>query len=266
MERFDGETFSQEVWDWAVEQVPWILSKYEDLDADDLRSELLVLLVELRNKPPPGVRELKPYLIQALLNCALRLATRRRKIRDHELIADEDQNVSEPTESVDTVSPFDPAVLNRLPNRDRQLLSRLAQCHGNVTLLAARLGVHRNTVHRHLRRIKASEIYASAVRAVLIRREGNGFDFESAPPATGPPVRAILETMLKSPGLSTRAARRLRVILALLAGQTYSEIARRERTSTATIARWRTRFDRQGLDGLEARHRGRAPRSSKTIR
>ena len=49
---------------------------------------------------------------------------------------------------------------------------------------------------------------------------------------------------------------RARLILALAEGQSYREIARGMRTSAATIARWRTRFEQDRLAGLEGRHKG----------
>ena len=49
---------------------------------------------------------------------------------------------------------------------------------------------------------------------------------------------------------------RARLILALAAGQSYQATARDLRTSAPTIARWKNRFDEQGIDGLVPRHRG----------
>ena len=43
-------------------------------------------------------------------------------------------------------------------------------------------------------------------------------------------------------------------------GQSYREIARGMRTSAATIARWRTRFEQDQLTGLEGGHQGSKPR------
>src|SRR5260370_12914125 len=53
---------------------------------------------------------------------------------------------------------------------------------------------------------------------------------------------------------------RARLILALAAGKSYREIESGMQTSAATIARWRVRFERDGLAGLEGRHRGSRPR------
>ena len=55
---------------------------------------------------------------------------------------------------------------------------------------------------------------------------------------------------------------RARLILALADGGTYREIARSLKTSLPTIARWKMRFERDGLAGLEGRHRGSKPRAA----
>jgi hypothetical protein len=53
---------------------------------------------------------------------------------------------------------------------------------------------------------------------------------------------------------------RARLILALAEGKSYREIEHCMHTSAATIARWRTRFERHRLTGLEGRHQGSRPR------
>ena len=55
---------------------------------------------------------------------------------------------------------------------------------------------------------------------------------------------------------------RARLILALADGTTYREIARGLKTSLPTIARWKMRFERDGLAGLEGRHLGSKPRAA----
>jgi transposase len=55
---------------------------------------------------------------------------------------------------------------------------------------------------------------------------------------------------------------RARLILALADGTTYREIARSLKTSLPTIARWKMRFERDGLAGLEGRHLGSKPRAA----
>lgn len=49
---------------------------------------------------------------------------------------------------------------------------------------------------------------------------------------------------------------RARLVLALAAGHSYQRITRDLHTSAPTIARWKRRFEQQGMDGLIPRHRG----------
>jgi transposase len=55
---------------------------------------------------------------------------------------------------------------------------------------------------------------------------------------------------------------RARLLLALAEGITYREIARSLKTSTPTVARWKMRFEHDGMAGLEGRHRGSKPRAA----
>src|ERR1700757_1614680 len=55
---------------------------------------------------------------------------------------------------------------------------------------------------------------------------------------------------------------RARMLLALAEGITYREIARSMKTSTPTVARWKMRFEREGMAGLQGRHRGSKPRAA----
>jgi transposase len=53
---------------------------------------------------------------------------------------------------------------------------------------------------------------------------------------------------------------RARLILALADGQTYSEIMNSLQTTAPTISRWKQRFEKDGLAGLDPRHKGSQPR------
>jgi len=55
---------------------------------------------------------------------------------------------------------------------------------------------------------------------------------------------------------------RARIILALAEGQSYSKIRRSMKTSSATIWRWRVRFELDRMAGLEGRHQGSKPRTA----
>src|SRR5437867_3293966 len=71
-----------------------------------------------------------------------------------------------------------------------------------------------------------------------------------------------LERWAQSRTLPAGDVFRARLILALADGQSYREMVRGMRTSAATIARWRRRFEQDRLAGLEGRHRGSKPRTA----
>ena len=55
---------------------------------------------------------------------------------------------------------------------------------------------------------------------------------------------------------------RAKVILGLADGMTYREIAAAYDTTKPTIARWKARFEKAGMDGLEPLHKGSQPRAA----
>ena len=77
-----------------------------------------------------------------------------------------------------------------------------------------------------------------------------------------PEQREDLQRWAQSRTLPAGDVFRARLILALADGMTYREIARSLKTSLPTIARWKMRFEREGLAGLEGRHQGSKPRAA----
>src|ERR1700674_3000061 len=77
-----------------------------------------------------------------------------------------------------------------------------------------------------------------------------------------PEQREDLQRWAHSRTLPAGDVFRARLILALADGTTYREIARSLKTSLPTIARWKMRFERDGLAGLEGRHLGSQPRAA----
>src|SRR5438270_3161585 len=77
-----------------------------------------------------------------------------------------------------------------------------------------------------------------------------------------PEQRADLQRWAQSRTLPAGDVFRARLILALDAGKSYSEIEAELGTSRPTIARWKRRFEEDGLAGLDARHRGSKPRAA----
>lgn len=55
---------------------------------------------------------------------------------------------------------------------------------------------------------------------------------------------------------------RARLMLALADGKSWNQIEVELHTSRPTIARWKRRFEQQGMAGLDPRHRGSAPRTA----
>jgi hypothetical protein len=77
-----------------------------------------------------------------------------------------------------------------------------------------------------------------------------------------PEQREDLQRWAQSRTLPAGDVFRARLILALVDGSTYREIAKNLRTSLPTIARWKMRFERDGLAGLEGRHLDSKPRAA----
>lgn len=70
--------------------------------------------------------------------------------------------------------------------------------------------------------------------------------------------RAELEGRTRNRTGRADDARRARVLLMLADGETYSDIETAVGCSSAYIARWRSRFESEGIAGLYGRHRGAA--------
>lgn len=77
-----------------------------------------------------------------------------------------------------------------------------------------------------------------------------------------PEERQELEQWAQSRTLPAGDVFRARLILALADGQSHRSIVQRLKTSTATIARWKSRFEQHRVAGLEGRHRGSQPRTA----
>ena len=71
--------------------------------------------------------------------------------------------------------------------------------------------------------------------------------------------RQVLEGWVRGAKTEQRLAQRARIILAAGAGQSTQAIARRERVRPATVSKWRGRFARKGLRGLQDAARSGAP-------
>lgn len=72
-----------------------------------------------------------------------------------------------------------------------------------------------------------------------------------------PPERRELEQRMRARGGRAEDARRARLVLMLAAGRSYSEICRELGCSSAYVARWKERFQKDRLAGLDSRYAGR---------
>jgi len=77
----------------------------------------------------------------------------------------------------------------------------------------------------------------------------------------GADERRQLEAMVSRPKAQARYVERARIVLWAAEGESNVAIARRLDTREARVSRWRTRFEREGLEGLhDAPRPGRVPR------
>lgn len=74
--------------------------------------------------------------------------------------------------------------------------------------------------------------------------------------------RADLQRWAQSRTLPAGDVFRARLILALAAGKSYSQIESELNTSRPTISRWRKRFEEEGIAGLDGKHQGSKPRAA----
>src|SRR5262249_41909683 len=74
--------------------------------------------------------------------------------------------------------------------------------------------------------------------------------------------RTELQRWAQSRTLPAGDVFRAQLILGLGCGKSYSQIERELGTSRPTIARWRQRFEENGVAGLDPRHKGRQTRTA----
>jgi transposase len=72
--------------------------------------------------------------------------------------------------------------------------------------------------------------------------------------------RAELHVHLRRHNLPASVAQRMRIVLMLADGASYSEIQEQLETAATTISRWKKRYEEEGLVGLATLHPGQPPR------
>ncbi len=78
--------------------------------------------------------------------------------------------------------------------------------------------------------------------------------------------RKELERISRSHSEAKRRVDRAKIVLGCLDGEANEAIARRQRTRPNTVSKWRQRFARHGLAGLEDAPRSGKPKTHKTLR
>jgi transposase/DNA-directed RNA polymerase specialized sigma24 family protein len=254
---------SSKIESWELEQIARVAKRFPDADTEELKAELAVALLELKGKPPIGVRSWKAYLYQSLFHKALTVVKIWRARRKMEAATDFDSETG-------SSFPVEPDDIERLQSRlelaavrdildpeSYALLEVLAHANGNQSQVARLLGKHRNTIRRQL----------NAIRARLSARpiENVSTDPRPSPKRVrlelNPVQREELTRSAEAKHGSRRAAFKARLILALASGQAYKQIEAELKTTAPTISRWKRRFERNGLEGLKPKHPGRMPRA-----
>jgi len=72
--------------------------------------------------------------------------------------------------------------------------------------------------------------------------------------------RAELQVQLRRRNLPASVAHRMRILLPLADGASYTEIQQKLNTAATTISRWKKRYEEAGLEGLATFHPGQPPR------
>lgn len=227
-------------------KIPRIAAAYRGIDQEELQAELAVTLLHLRQKRTRGIRNWKSYVVKSLLNRASKLVKRWRRQREVEIGVDQTfEESAVPHQlatgdqpgflSADAATEFD-HIRRRISRRSLAFLRLLAECDGSISGLARKLGQHRNTVGRRLRKIR--ELMRSVEIVSKTRLISGG---EPSLPRPKPTERRVL------------------IIQALIDGRTYREIEKMFGVSHPTISRWRQRFEETGPAGLLSKSKGSSP-------
>ncbi len=239
MGRLAKGPFPPELWDWAMSQIPRIAAKCERSFRQDLEAHLAIKLLQISRNLNLRADDWKKYVYVSLTNHAISLAKVWLKRRSRETAFDAYPEIPAQDEghSADLERVLELVEIRRfIPACCFEYLQQLDACGGNVSLLARKRGKHRNTIHRHLNKIRQGKCPC---------------EIESG-------TRSLLR-LAQSPSASRRQARRAMVVLALLKGQSYLETISALHVSSAIIARWVPRFRRQGIQGIKANYHGRKP-------
>jgi len=254
-----GETTSPDEVRWELEQIRKVAARFRGGDTEELEGELAAALIALKRRRPSGIRNWRAYLTKSLLNKASSLAAKWRARQGRETSADLYPDTLTPSSFHDADRALESKleierVRRILDAESLVLLETLAACRENQSRTAHLLGVHRNTIARRLAKVRAK--LNCPIENVSERPDA---DIR----ASGPKLR-VSDTDRSQLALMARASDsagfRAGLVLALANGKSYAEIMATIRTTAPTIARWKRRFEEQGLAGLKSTYPGKQPR------
>jgi RNA polymerase sigma factor (sigma-70 family) len=262
LEGSSGEStpFTPELFEWGREQLKKVSARFPQRYREELQAELGATLIEIKYRPRPGIRNWKAYLATCLSNRAITLVNKWRTHEQRQISPEFLEDSFEPISSSEdlTQKQFEARqLLSRarrvLDPKSFALLKLLVDNEGNQSRVARLEGVHRNTVGRQLekiRRILRNCPIENVTGRLLLTSD----------------QRSELGRMIQAGNLKPREVLKAHFILALASGNSYSQITTEMHTTRPTIARWKNRFQKEGIGGLKARHPGRKPQASRRKR
>jgi RNA polymerase sigma factor (sigma-70 family) len=156
----------EEVHSWELEMVNKVSRAFRTAEPEDLQAELARKLLELKRRMPPNIREWKAYLAKFLYNKASnwvrdsRNRDRRRLALTWEIVEGGSgifgRGILRSLEKETVVRIALAELLNEFDPEVRELCESLLQENGNQAKVAARLGIHRNTVRLWIRKIRSA--------------------------------------------------------------------------------------------------------------
>jgi hypothetical protein len=160
-ERGQGTSFSSDP-DWEQSQIARVAARYPLRFTEDLKAELAITVLKLKQRQSPGINDWKAYIAKALSNRAMSLARKWRAQEHREIGTAIDPETIPPLRAPDDQSAKQHSVARRQLAQVRRLLDAesyafleaLANADNNQSLLARRLVKHRNKVGRRGARIK----------------------------------------------------------------------------------------------------------------
>jgi transposase len=250
----DETSFSPQVQEWELEHLKIVAARFPEMELNELAAELAVTLLALKRRRPAGIVNWKAYLTKALFHRASRIIKKWRIQRQRETSIELHPETSETLSDSDDLDPARrksrlslSRIRRKLDAESYALVELLDKSNGNQSRVARLLGIHRNTIRNRLQKIRQA-LLRCPIRNVSGRIQLTIKQWEQL-------TRAALAR-----GGRTRTVFKAQLILALASGQSDRQIEPSLKTTAPTIARWKRRFEENGIEGLKARYLGRKPR------